>query len=167
MGLFSFLKKADTPTDTIVRVQAPVAGTLCAQQDLPDPVFAEGMMGIACGVWPQTGEVVAPLGGKVIAAMPHAIGLVDTLGTELILHIGVDTVEMSGDGFVVHVEVGQTVAAGQPLVSFDKQKVADAGYADVVIVAVSNTEDLQRQGKQLSCVASGELMQGDTLIEVR
>lgn len=166
MGLFDRFKKASAGPQG-VSVVAPVAGRVCAQEEIPDPVFSGGMMGKALGIWPETGEVVAPLAGKVQAAMPHAIGLVSEGGVELILHIGVDTVEMAGDGFDVYVQVGEHVEAGQPLVSFDRQKVADAGFKDVVIIAVSNTDELEGNGKQVSCVAGDTIQVGEQIFEVK
>jgi len=125
-------------------VVAPTPGELVAMADIPDPVFAGGAMGVATGIKPSKGIVYAPVSGVVTATMPgslHAVGLASDSGVEVLIHVGVDTVEMKGDGFAGFVEKGEHVTAGQPLITFDTAKIAAAGHSDCVITVVLNGDD--------------------------
>lgn len=152
MGFFDrFKKKADAakpakPADIEVAasadaVSAPVTGKLVAMEDIPDPVFASGAMGKAVGIWPSEGVVYAPVSGSITAGMPHAIGFMSDDNVEVLIHVGIDTVEMKGDGFKMFVERGQHVKAGQALMTFDRDKIAKAGYKDIVITVITNSDD--------------------------
>lgn len=114
---------------------APVSGTTVALSEIDDPVFSSGAMGQGIGIKPETGDVFAPLAGKVLTALDsgHAYGIRSDSGVEVLVHVGVDTVQMKGEGFTQHVSKGDRVEAGQPLVTFDRAKVAEAGYDDTVI----------------------------------
>lgn len=122
-------------------VYSPSTGLICAMKNLPDPVFSGGMMGEAVGVWPEKGIAYAPISGQITAAMPHAFGITADNGVEILIHIGVDTVEMRGDGFDVFVKQGAGVAAGEPLLTFDRKKIEKAGYKDIVITAIINSSE--------------------------
>lgn len=150
-------------------VAAPATGTVIAMPDLPDPVFSGGAMGLAAGIQPEVGIVYAPITGQVIAAMPHAIGIEGDGTAEVLVHVGVDTVEMNGEGFTLHVAKGDQVQAGQPLVSFDRAKVAAAGHPDVVICVVTNTEDIEDAGGSVvTAIESGSMIQaGQALLQTK
>ena len=120
-------------------IYAPVTGKTCPMAELPDPVFSSGVMGQAVGIWPSDNGIYAPVSGTLTAAMPHAFGITNEDGYEILVHVGVDTVQMNGDGFELLVHKGDHVAAGQPLLTFDRSKIADAGYDDVVIVVLLNS----------------------------
>lgn len=122
-------------------VYSPSTGLICGMADLPDPVFSGGMMGAAVGVWPEKGIAYAPISGWVTAAMPHAFGITADNGLEILIHIGVDTVEMHGNGFDVFARQGARVTAGEPLLTFDKKKIEKAGYKDIVITAIINSSE--------------------------
>lgn len=152
MGLFDrFKKKAEPakpakPADLDVTasadaVSAPVSGKLVAMEDIPDPVFASGAMGKAVGIWPNEGVVYAPVSGSITAGMPHAVGFMSDDDVEVLIHVGIDTVEMKGDGFRMFVERGQHVKAGQVLMTFDRDKIAKAGYKDIVISVITNSDN--------------------------
>lgn len=150
MGLFDKFKKPSKPEALAVSapagtVLAPVTGSVIALEDVPDPVFSSGVLGKGCGIDP-IGEVVhAPVSGTLSAiGAPnfHAVGLVGDDGAEILIHVGVDTVEMKGDGFTVFAEKGAHVKAGEPLLSFSKKKIVAAGHAATVIIALTNTDDL-------------------------
>lgn len=153
MGFFDkFKKKAAAPApkpqavhieEQADKVYAPANGTGVAMADLPDPVFAGGAMGQAYGVNPSEGVVYAPVSGEITVTTPtlHALGLLSDDGIEILIHVGVDTVEMKGDGFTGFVEKGQHVVAGEPLMTFDRDKIAKAGHPDVVITVVTNGDD--------------------------
>ncbi len=124
-------------------VYAPVSGNVIAMEKIPDPTFAEGVLGKTIGIEPDDGMVYAPFNGKVVQASDtgHAIGLESEYGMEVLIHVGVDTVEMGGNGFHVKVKEGDSVKAGQMLLSFDRKAVADAGHPDVVILIILNADD--------------------------
>ncbi len=133
------------PTAVAISTEAgeiiqPVPGTMITSKDIPDPVFAAENMGPDIGVKPDAGVVFAPFDGTVMMLFPtnHAVGLVSDSGMEVLIHVGVDTVNMDGDGFKAFVGQGDKVTAGQKLLEFDMDKIAAAGYSDVVIVALTN-----------------------------
>lgn len=123
-------------------VHAATAGQLIAMEDLPDPVFAAGVMGPCVGIRPSAGVVYAPVDGTVSLTTNtlHALGLRSDDGLDVLIHVGVDTVNMRGDGFYGFVGEGQHVAAGEPLMVMNLDKIADAGYSDVVISVVTNAD---------------------------
>ncbi|MBR1559658.1 MAG: PTS glucose transporter subunit IIA, partial [Clostridia bacterium] len=140
---------AKAPTASVIRCAAgqviqPVEGNVIPYTDIPDDTFASGVLGEGVGVQP-TGEVVfAPFDGEVtsVAESKHAVGL-EANGMELLIHVGVDTVAMNGDGFNCVVSEGDQVKAGQPLIYFDRAKIKAAGYSDTVAVLLTNSEDLE------------------------
>ena len=121
---------------------APLSGTVRPITEMPDPVFSSKAMGDGLAIEPAVGAdtVVAPADATVAATMPganHAIGLVLDDGMELLVHVGVDTVEMGGDGFACLVEQGQRVSAGQPLMTFSAEKIRAAGHPTAVAFVVT------------------------------
>ncbi len=153
MGLFDvFKKKAAEPAAPAkpAAVEAEeAAGVLCApasgraikMTDVPDPVFGGEMMGKGCAVYPDSDVVYAPVSGTVSVLMPHAVGINTADGIEVLCHVGVDTVDMNGDGFTSLVAQGDSVVAGQPCIKIDRKKIADAGHPDCVVLIVTNTAD--------------------------
>ncbi|OKL50339.1 glucose PTS transporter subunit IIA [Boudabousia marimammalium] len=126
----------------VTTLTAPLQGQAMDLSEIPDPVFAQGTMGKGVGVRPTGDQVVAPAAGTVVVAPDsgHAVGLKLDSGVELLVHVGIDTVQMKGDGFTVHVSRGDRVEAGAPLVSFDLAKIEAAGYSPVTAVLVTNTK---------------------------
>ena len=141
-------------------VDAVATGRVEATDAIPDPVFAGEAMGKTVAIWPDEGVVYAPVAGTVSASMPHAVGIAGDDGVEVLIHIGVDTVEMNGDGFTVWCEGNTHVAAGEPLVSFDRDKVKKAGHPDIVMTIITNSDDYPALAK----VAEGQVKAGDTVI---
>ena len=153
MGLFDFLKKKPAEPAapaTPANVDAAAApGTLCApvngkvipMTDVPDPVFSGEVLGKGCAIWPEGDVVYAPASGEVTVTMGHAIGMVTDDGIEVLVHIGVDTVNLQGKGFTGYVVQGDKVVAGQPVIKMDRKVIADAGYKDCVVLIVSNTAE--------------------------
>ena len=137
------------PTVSVIRCAAgqvlqPVEGNVIARESIPDDTFASGVLGDGIGVEPTAEVVVAPFDGTVssVAESHHAVGL-ESNGMELLIHVGVDTVNMAGDGFTCLVAEGDEVKAGQPLIRFDRQKIKAAGYSDTVAVLLTNSDDLE------------------------
>ena len=118
-----------------------VEGEMIPLEDVKDPTFAGKMMGDGVAFKPKSGRVVSPVDGKVImvAKTGHAIGLKSNNGAEILIHIGMDTVNMNGKGFDVKVQQGQAVKKGDLLVEADLQEIADAGYDDIIPVILTNT----------------------------
>lgn len=123
-------------------VYAPVSGNLIAMEKIPDPTFSAGILGKTIGIEPTDGTVYAPFEGTAVQVSDtgHAIGLVNADGLELLIHVGVDTVDMGGQGFDVKIKQGDFVRAGQELLAFDRKAIADAGHPDVVMVIVLNPD---------------------------
>ena len=146
-----------------VDLLAPVLGKVMALTDVPDPVFAGGMLGQGCCVLPGDDVVCAPVAGVVTAAMPHALGISGS-GVEVLVHVGIDTVEMHGDGFELLVCQGESVEAGQPLVRFDRERVAAAGHPDCVVVVVTNSADVACV--EMLAAPDASVSAGDPLVRV-
>ncbi|MDO4623617.1 MAG: glucose PTS transporter subunit IIA [Eubacteriales bacterium] len=126
-----------------VTVLAPAEGKVIPHTEIPDPTFASGALGEGVGIIPEKGIVLAPFDGVIstVAETGHAVGITGPQDAELLIHIGVDTVAMQGDGFETLVKEDEAVKAGQPLVRFDRQKIAAAGHPDVVVVLLTNSDD--------------------------
>ena len=137
------------PSVSVIRCAAgqvlqPVEGKVIDRESIPDDTFASGVLGDGIGVEPTAEVVVAPFDGTVssVAESHHAVGL-ESGGMELLIHVGVDTVNMQGDGFTCLVNEGDEVKAGQPLIRFDRSKIKAAGYSDTVAVLLTNSDDLE------------------------
>jgi PTS system sucrose-specific IIC component len=136
------------PTVSVIRCDSgkilqPTKGTVISREDIPDDTFAQGILGDGVGIVPSEGIVVAPFDGTVTSVFDtkHAITL-EKDGMELLIHVGVNTVNMQGDGFEAFVKDGDEVKAGQKLLSFDRDKIKAAGYSDTVVVLLTNSDDL-------------------------
>ncbi|MFD0319260.1 glucose PTS transporter subunit IIA [Streptomyces flavalbus] len=125
-------------------LSAPVAGRVVGLDDVEDPVFSSRALGEGVGIEPADGRVVAPVDGELItvADTGHAFGIRTADGVEVLIHIGIDTVQMQGDGFDVHVTPGQQIATGDPLADVDLDKVRAANHPTVTLMTVLNTADL-------------------------
>lgn len=124
-------------------VYAPVSGKVIDRTDIPDETFASGAMGDGAGIEPTEGVVTAPFDGEVVSVMDtgHAVGLVSEDGMELLIHVGVDTVKMNGEGFHMLAKEGQKVKTGEKLLEFDIDKIRKAGFSPVTAVLVTNSDD--------------------------
>ena len=124
---------------------APVKGTLVALSDVPDEVFASGTMGQGIAIEPEEDVVKSPVAGTVSLVYPtgHAIGITSDKGAEILIHIGIDTVNLKGKHFKALIEQGQKVTVGTPLVKFDYQAIQAAGYAPTVMMIVTNSDQYQ------------------------
>lgn len=145
-------------------ILSPLAGTAIALEDVPDPTFAEGILGLGAAVEPSEGKVVAPADGTVgtLFDTHHAIGLNLDNGAELLIHIGINTVELNGEGFTAHVSEGDRVKRGQTLITFDKDLIASKGYKTVTPVIVTNPDDYS----EIKRTADGNVSSSDVLLEL-
>ena len=146
-------------------ILTPIVGEVVALADVNDPVFSSGAMGQGIAVKPSQGVVYAPADAEVSIAFAtgHAYGLKTENGAEILIHVGIDTVSMDGEGFDKKVAQGDKVKAGDVLGTFDSAKIAAAGLDDTTMVIVTNTADYA----SVTPVASGSVVKGDAVIEVK
>ncbi|CAC8756790.1 TPA: glucose-specific PTS transporter subunit IIBC [Staphylococcus aureus] len=147
-------------------VHAPLTGEVTPLSEVPDQVFSEKMMGDGIAIKPSQGEVRAPFNGKIQMIFPtkHAIGLVSDSDLELLIHIGLDTVKLNGEGFTLHVEEGQEVKQGDLLINFDLDYIRNHAKSDItpIIVTQGNITNLDfKQGEH------GNISFGDQLFEAK
>lgn len=144
-----------------MRLLAPLSGRLVPLEAVPDPVFAGRLLGDGVAIEPSEGLAVAPLGGEVVALFPHAVGLRGKDGVEVLVHIGIDSSQLSGV-FEALVAQGELVSAGQPLVRFDLERLrqgAPSAISPVVLVAVP-------EGVTFQVVPVGDVTAGAILMEL-
>ena len=144
---------------------SPIVGQAVALENVNDPVFSSGAMGQGIAVKPSEGVVYAPADAEVTIAFAtgHAFGLKTANGAEVLIHVGIDTVSMNGEGFDQKVAQGDKVKAGDVLGTFDSAKIAAAGLDDTTMVIVTNTADYA----SVTPVATGAVAKGDAIIEVK
>ena len=123
-------------------IHSPADGEFISMDEIPDPVFSGGIMGECIGIQPENGNIVAPMDGTVttVAATKHAVALQGENGREILIHAGLDTVKLNGDGFKVLVEEGEKVKQGQKIMEMDLNLIRERGYNPIVIVARIESE---------------------------
>ena len=128
-----------------VTITSPLAGEVKELSQATDPVFAQGLMGRGVVIVPSQGELVSPVNGRVTVFFPtkHAIGILSDEGVEILMHIGMDTVNLEGKGFEGYVSQGDKVKAGDKLISFDIDKIKKAGYVTETPVIITNSDKYQ------------------------
>ena len=133
--------KTEAPAAATTVVNAPVAGHVISLDETGDPVFASRALGEGVGIQPADSEVVAPVSGvlQTVAETGHAFGIKTDDGVEVLVHVGIDTVKMNGEGFNVKVKANEHVNAGDTLVVVDFDKVKEAGYSTTTLMTVLNT----------------------------
>ena len=143
---------------------SPLSGNVVALENVNDPVFSSGAMGKGLAVKPSEGVVYAPADAEVTIAFEtgHAYGLKTASGAEILIHIGIDTVSMNGNGFEKLVAAGDKVKAGTPIAKFDAAKIAEAGLDDTTMVIVTNTADFA----EVSPLAEGTIAHGADFLKV-
>lgn len=149
MGLFDkMFGKKETPEKAApvcepLTVYAPLTGNAITLGDIPDPVFSQGALGPGCGIEPTEGKVYAPFNGEIITAAEtkHAVGISSPDGMEMLIHVGIDTVDMDGKGFDMKVKEGQKVQKGDVLLTFSLDAIKEAGHPSTTAVLVTNGDD--------------------------
>ena len=134
-------RKEKAQTSDVVDVNSPVSGTVISLSQVKDETFSKGICGNGVGIIPENGEVAAPCDGEVIAAMHHAVGIRAVNGAELLIHVGIDTVELDGDGLKEMVKAGDLVKTGDPLIHFEKESLIEKGY-DITCIVVRPDGDI-------------------------
>jgi PTS system N-acetylglucosamine-specific IIC component len=131
-----------TTAPAVVRLRQPIAGTVVPLAQVPDPMFSQGTMGPGLAIDPSGDTVIAPADGTVTTVFPtgHAVGMTLDDGTELLIHVGIDTVDLKGRGFQALVQQGEGVHAGHPLLRIDTGVIRGAGYSPITPVIVLNNE---------------------------
>ena len=137
-------------------------GEVIPLEEIGDGVFSAGVLGQGCGIRPEEGRVYAPFDGTVIlvAETKHAIGLKGDNGMEVMIHVGLDTVELKGEGFAPKVSVGDRIAVGQVVMDFELQTIGER-YPTVTAVLLTNSGDY----KKIDLVKQGAARAGDTVIQ--
>ncbi|WP_108671223.1 PTS sugar transporter subunit IIA [Peribacillus acanthi] len=152
-----FGKKAEQNTDVLT---SPATGKIVPLEEVPDPVFSEKMMGDGLAIEPSEGVIVAPVDGKVMQVFPtkHALGLITNAGTEILIHIGLETVGMKGEGFEAHVKEGDLVKKGDTLVTFDLNLVRERAKSLITPIIITNSAEMQ----SLEKASTTEVVKGES-----
>lgn len=155
----NMIKETDEKT-----IYAPLTGNVIALEQIPDETFASGVLGNGVGIEPLTGEVAAPFDGTIatVAETRHAVGLVGANGMEVLIHVGVDTVKMKGEGFEVLVSEGDAVKAGQKLMTFSIDKIKENGYSTTTAVLLNNSENYEN----FKVIKTGSAKTGEPVITI-
>ncbi|MCB5951376.1 beta-glucoside-specific PTS transporter subunit IIABC [Enterococcus sp. BWT-B8] len=146
-----------------ITVFSPMSGKLLSLEKVDDPVFSSGSMGQGVAILPSEGRVIAPVSGTVTLLFPtnHAIGIVSEEGAEILIHIGMDTVELNGEGFTPLVKQGDKVVLGQELLLFDEQFIKAHKKSTVTPIVITNSTDYHN----IEIVVNGEVLAGQKLLE--
>ncbi len=176
MGIFSNLfrgKAKDEPAPQPAKaapagdkiIGAPLEGEIRILSEIEDPVFSTEVLGKGCAIEPANGEVVAPFDGVIeqVAETKHAVGITGDNGLEVLIHVGMDTVELNGKGYDVKVKVGDKVKKGQLLLKFDMDVISGAGYKLTTPVVVTNTDDFA----SVEPIATGKVTVGQDIVIVK
>lgn len=154
-------KSADAEIRPVI-VASPANGTLIALKDVPDPMFSQELLGKGCGIRTEEKTLYAPLNGTMtmVAETKHAIGIKTPEGLELLIHVGIDTVNMQGKGFAPSVAQGDTITIGQPIMEFDHAAIHAAGYDDTVLIIVTNSNLYPN----MEIASAGQVIKGQQII---
>ena len=144
---------------------SPIRGQIIPLSAVHDEAFASEALGKGFAIAPAEGKVVAPFDGKIAAIFPtkHAIGLVSETGVEILIHVGLNTVELNGKYFEALVEADEIVKKGQPILTFDLEKIQAAGYDTQVPIVVTNTP----QYSSIETIGSGQTDCDEAILAVR
>lgn len=157
--MFKFLKKKE------LELLSPITGKMVEITEVPDPVFAEKMIGDGVAIEPTDGMVLAPCQGKVVQVFPtnHAVGIEIERGIDLLIHVGIDTVEMQGDGFERLIQEGERVSIGTPLLKMDIEKINSYGKHTITPVIITTMDKIQKLD-----IATGNVRAGkDVVMKVK
>lgn len=144
-----------------LQIYAPVNGEIVSLEQVPDPVFSQKMMGEGIAIMPDKGNIHAPVDGTVVLVSDtkHAIGLRSNDGTEILIHIGLETVALKGEGFTVLVAAGDTVSVGQALIEVDWDYIREHAKSIITPIVITNSAE---RNVQLEVVKEG--IMGETVL---
>lgn len=159
--MFSFFKKKE---EEGILLGAPIKGKAMNITEVNDPTFSECMLGKGIAIIPSEGKVYAPADGTINLLFDtlHAVSMVTEEGVELLIHVGLETVKLKGDGFEAHIQTGDAVKKGDLLLTVDLEKIREAGCDTVTPVVICNTDDY----KDVQNLAGGEVEPGDNIIKI-
>ena len=151
------------------RVLAPVAGRAVPLVDVPDPVFSQGMVGYGAAIDPPQGVVdaVAPVSGKLLKLMPHAYVIMTEDNVGVLVHLGLDTVALNGEGFTTHVAQGDAVTAGQVVITYDVPAVTAKGLNPIVPVVVMDERESDNVVPSEAVLEGAQIATGADLFTAR
>ncbi|MBS6195672.1 MAG: PTS glucose transporter subunit IIA [Clostridiales bacterium] len=160
--MFNFFKKKEEPCYVL---GSPAKGKTVALKEVNDPTFSEGMLGQGVAVLPSEGKFYAPADGEIgmVFDTRHAVSMVSANGVEILIHVGLDTVEMKGEGFEAHVKAGDQVKKGDLLLTVDLDKVKAAGYETITPVLVCNTDDYAA----VEGIVGNAVVPGDDAVKIK
>lgn len=161
MGIRKLFGKKKSRAEIIC---TPCSGKLIKLEDVEDEIFSTGMLGKGFAIEPTNGQVFSPIDGTVVTVFHtmHAIGLKTDAGLELLVHIGLNTVELNGKHFTPFVETGDRVSVGDLMMKFDRTEIMKSGYKVDTLVIVSNTD----QYKAFTPLNEGDVSEGDEVLRV-
>lgn len=144
-----------------LEVLAPMNGEVIPLEDVPDPVFSQKMMGEGVAIMPTAGKVLAPVDGDIVLVSDtkHAVGIRAKDGTEILIHVGLETVSLRGEGFTVLVRVGDIVSVGQLLIEVDLEYIREHAKSIVTPIIITNGTD-----KEVQCSYTNAAIQGETVV---
>ena len=140
-------------------------GTAVKLEDVEDDVFSQKILGEGLAVEPSEGKLFAPCDGKIdgVFDTKHAVNMISDDGAEILMHIGIDTVKLEGKYFEAHVTDGQTVKKGDLLITFDMDKIREAGYKLTTPLMICNTDDYA----SVEPIAEGKVSAGDVFVKIK
>ncbi|KMY50482.1 PTS sugar transporter subunit IIA [Peribacillus loiseleuriae] len=155
-----FGKKTEEPVAKDIVLFAPMNGKVVALEDVPDPVFAEKMMGDGLAIDPEESTVYSPVDGEIVQVFPtkHAVGIKTANGAEILIHIGLETVGLNGEGFEAFVSAGDTVKTGDKLISFDQTIIREKAKSTLIPIIITNSDEI----KSIVKTAETLLTRGET-----
>ncbi len=138
---FKFMEKLGFGDKGKIEILSPMEGVTCSLDEVSDPTFQQKILGDGIAIKPQSGKVVSPVDGTIALVFntKHAISIISQEGTELLIHVGLDTVNLKGEHFTAHVNSGDTVKVGDTLLEFDMEEIAAKGYDLITPVVICNT----------------------------
>jgi sugar PTS system EIIA component len=142
-----------------IQVLSPVSGTVVPLSEVPDPVFAQAMVGPGIAVQPErtAGDVVSPVDGTVVTLHPHAFVVATEDGVAVLVHLGIDTVKLKGEGFTLHVVKGEIVRAGQPMIGWDPAAIEEGGKSPICpVIALDAVAESLVDVHEPGSVAAGD-----------
>lgn len=162
--LKGFLKGGLTPAHKNEQIYSPINGEIRKLSEVDDPTFAEEVMGKGIAIQPMNGRVVAPVDGsvEVVFDTKHAIAIKSDKGAEILIHIGIDTVNLNGRYFTSHIKQGERVKMGDLMMEFDMEEIEKEGFKTIVPIIITNTNNYS----DIKGIGQKEVKEKDLLLEV-
>lgn len=159
--MFGLFRKNEPANELL---ETPIVGKVVPSAEVPDPTFSEEMLGRGLAIWPAEGKVYAPADGvlSLVFETKHALSVTSDLGTQILIHVGLDTVTLKGAPFIVHVEQGSRVKKGDLLMSFDLEMIKEAGLSAISPIIICNCAEM----KDVLAHTGFDASKGDTVLEI-